>query len=200
MSEQSAAEPAASVPPRSRVRFPLPDDETRSVLRRDALPIAIAAIVSIAALIVRHGWTLVLPAQIVFVVGAAALAMVDARLRRLPDALTYPAYPALLLLLALPGAGGPWLRALLGALTLACGYYLLALFGGAGLGDVKAAGLVGLVVGYEGWFRLLAATVYASLLAGVWAVALLATRRAGRRSQIAFGPFLMSGALLALLL
>ncbi|MEZ0065996.1 leader peptidase (prepilin peptidase)/N-methyltransferase [Streptacidiphilus sp. MAP12-20] len=179
--------------------FPRPDAETRGVLRADALPIALGAAAVIVALAFHDGWSLLLPAHAAFAVFAAALTVLDARLRRLPDALTYPAYPALLLLLCLPGDGGPLFRAVLGALALALGYYVLALFGGAGLGDVKASGLVGLVLGYLGWRTILTGTVYAALLAGVWAIVLLATRRAGRRSQLAFGPFLMTGAVLAIL-
>jgi leader peptidase (prepilin peptidase)/N-methyltransferase len=206
MSEQSAPKSAADPRPRAPILprllpqlFPRPDAETVSVLRADALLIVLGAAVVAAALAYRDGWTLLLPAHLVFAALAVALAALDLRLHRLPDALTYPGYPALLLLLALPGSGGSLLRAVLGAVVLVLCYYLLALFGGAGLGDVKAAGLIGLVLGYGGWQPLLAGTVYASLLAGAWAIVLLATRRAGRRTQLAFGPFLMAGALLALL-
>ncbi|WP_051944857.1 prepilin peptidase [Streptacidiphilus rugosus] len=179
--------------------FPRPDAETLGVLRADALPLALGAALAVAALVLHDGWSLRLPAHVAFALVAVALTALDARLRRLPDALTYPAYPLLLLLLCLPGAGGPLLGAVLASLVLAFVYYLLALFGGAGLGDVKASALVGLVLGYLGWRSVLAGTVYAMLLAGVWAVALLVARRVGRRSQLAFGPFLMTGALLALL-
>lgn len=196
-----AAQPPAGAPrPRVLGLFPAADAETRAALRRDALPVAVGALLAVAALAVRGGFTLLLPAHAAFAVLASALTALDFRLRRLPDALTFPAYPLLLALLALPGDGSALLRALLAALALTAGYYALAFSGGAGLGDVKAAGTVGLVLGWTGWHAVLVGTVYASLLAAVWAVGLLAARRASRRTQIPFGPFMMGGALLALLL
>lgn len=204
---QTPSEPAlASEPPAEQPRprvlglFPAADAETRAVLRRDAVLIGVAALLSVAALALRTGLTPLLPAQAALAALAAALTALDLRLRRLPDALTFPAYPVLLALLAVSGDGSALLRALLAALALTAGYYALAFFGGAGFGDVKAAGTVGLVLGATSWHAVLAGTLYASLLAALWAVALLATRRASRRTQIPFGPFMMSGALLALLL
>ncbi|WP_042374646.1 prepilin peptidase [Streptacidiphilus neutrinimicus] len=199
---QTPSEPAVAgeARPRALRVFPAADAETRAALRRDALPVALAALAAAAALAARGGFTLLLPAHAAFALLASALTALDLRLRRLPDALTFPAYPILLALLALPGDGLALLRALLAGLALTAGYYALAFFGGAGLGDVKAAAAVGLVLGYTGWRTLLVGTVYASLLAALWAVALLLTRRASRRTQIPFGPFMMSGALLALLL
>ncbi|WP_052434989.1 prepilin peptidase [Streptacidiphilus melanogenes] len=196
----SVPDPAAEPRPRLLGLFPAADAETRAALRRDALPIALAAPAVVVALAARGGFTLLLPAHAAFAVLASALTALDLRLRRLPDALTFPAYPVLLALLALPGDGPALLRSLLAALALTAGYYALAFFGGAGFGDVKAAATVGLVLGYTGWRAVLVGTVYASLLAAAWAVALLLTRRASRRTQIPFGPFMMSGAILALLL
>lgn len=199
---RTPSEPAVAAQPRARVLglFPAADAETRAVLRRDGLPIAVGSLLAVVALAVRGGFTPLLPAHAAFAVLAAALTALDLRLRRLPDALTFPAYPLLLALLALPGDGPALLRAVLAALALTAGYYALAFFGGAGFGDVKAAGTVGLVLGCAGWHAVLVGTLYASLLAAVWAVALLATRRADRRTQLPFGPFLMGGALVALLL
>ncbi|MEY9871770.1 leader peptidase (prepilin peptidase)/N-methyltransferase [Streptacidiphilus sp. MAP12-33] len=203
-SSEAAGTAEASTGAASRTRvlqvFPKADAETRAVLRRDAVPIAVGALLAVAALAARDGFSALLPAHVVFAVLAAALTALDLRLRRLPDALTLPAYPVLFALLALPGDGGALVRALLAALVLTACYYALAFFGGAGLGDVKAAGVVGLVLGYAGWHTLLAGTLYASLLAAVLAVALLVSRRASRRTQIPFGPFMAVGALLALLL
>jgi leader peptidase (prepilin peptidase)/N-methyltransferase len=199
----AAAAPAAAAatpPPRLLGVFPAADAETRAVLRRDAVPIGLGALLAVAALAVRDGFSLLLPAHAAFAVLAAALTALDLRLRRLPDALTLPAFPVLLALLALPGDGSALLRALLAALVLVAAYYALAFFGGAGFGDVKAAGAVGLVLGSTSWHAVLAGTLYASLLAAVLAVVLLASRKASRRTQIPFGPFMTVGALLALLL
>jgi leader peptidase (prepilin peptidase)/N-methyltransferase len=178
-----------------------PDAETRAVLRADAVPIVVAAVLGAVLVAVRLGAVPLLPAALGFVLLAAPLAFLDARLHRLPDALTLPGYPFLLVLLIPAAATSPaaWLRAVLAAALCAGGYLLLVLLGGAGLGDVKAAGLVGLLLGTVGWRSVLAGTVFAFLLAAGWAVALLVLRRAHRRSHLAFGPFLLGGALLALL-
>ncbi|SEK33307.1 prepilin peptidase [Streptacidiphilus jiangxiensis] len=195
-----AAAASAARPPRLLGVFPAADAETRAVLRRDAVPIGLGALLAVGGLVVREGFSLLMPAHAAFAVLAAALTALDLRLRRLPDALTLPALPVLLALLALPGDGSALLRALLAALVLIAAYYVLAFFGGAGFGDVKAAGAVGLVLGFTGWHAVLAGTLYASLLAAVLAVVLLASRKASRRTQIPFGPFMTVGALLALLL
>jgi leader peptidase (prepilin peptidase)/N-methyltransferase len=71
---------------------------------------------------------------------------------------------------------------------------------GLGFGDVKLLGLIGLVLGWVGW-ETLATGVFLGLLTGALiAVALLATRRAGWRTALPFGPPLLVGAALALAL
>jgi len=71
--------------------------------------------------------------------------------------------------------------------------------GDLGGGDVRLALLLGL---YTGWLSLehVAIAVVAGFAgAGLFALALVVLRRAGRRTHIAFGPFLIAGALLAVL-
>jgi leader peptidase (prepilin peptidase) / N-methyltransferase len=125
--------------------------------------------------------------------------------QRLPDRLTLPAYPFVLAMLAAAAAGGHDLaalgRALLGGLALAGGYLLLAVArpGQIGGGDIKLAGLAGLVLGWFGWWAVLAGGAMGFLLAAVVSLGLLAARRVTLRSAISFGPFLLGGALLAVL-
>ncbi|HYH93379.1 MAG TPA: hypothetical protein VD763_09490, partial [Candidatus Saccharimonadales bacterium] len=69
--------------------------------------------------------------------------------------------------------------------------------GAFGLGDVKFLAGMGLMVGGE---RALGGTLVGLLVAGVVLAALLATRRIGRRTYVPFGPFLILGALWAVLL
>jgi leader peptidase (prepilin peptidase)/N-methyltransferase len=71
--------------------------------------------------------------------------------------------------------------------------------GDLGGGDVRLALLLGL---YTGWLSLehVAIAVVAGFgTAGLFALVLIVLRRAGRRTHIAFGPFLIAGALLAVL-
>lgn len=136
---------------------------------------------------------------------AVALAQIDASVQRLPDSLTLPAYPALILLLGLAAAGShdgaPLLRALLGGLALGAGYLLLGLASGGQLGggDVKLAGLIGIALGWLGWRVLVAGAGLGFVLAALTGVALLAAGRISRRTMVSFGPFMLGGALLAVL-
>lgn len=144
-------------------------------------------------------WLLLVPFLLV-------LALVDRAVHRLPDVLTLtlPAAAAALLgaVALLPGHTGSWPRALLGGLALGGVYLVLFLIhpSGMGFGDVKLALTLGIVLGWYGW-PVLAAGAFAGLLFGAcYGAGLLLTRRAGRRTALPFGPFMVSGTLLGLLL
>ena len=79
---------------------------------------------------------------------------------------------------------------------------LLALLrpGQLGAGDVKLAGIAGLALGWLGWPALIAGAVLGFALSAVVSLVLLALRRVTLHSAICFGPFLLGGALLAVLL
>jgi leader peptidase (prepilin peptidase)/N-methyltransferase len=134
-----------------------------------------------------------------------ALAAIDLEVQRLPDRLTLPALPVLMILLAGAAAvghdGRALVRALLGGVALAASYLLLALLrpGQLGGGDIKLAALAGLTLGWLSWGTLLAGGCLGFLLSAVVSLALLATRRITLRSMICFGPFLLGGTLLAIL-
>lgn len=141
------------------------------------------------------GW--VLAAWLYFAVTGTALAVIDWRTRRLPDVVTLPSYGVLLGLLAPSGAlvhGG------LGMLALAAIYAVLWFVrpDALGLGDVKLAGLIGLVTGALGPQAWTVAAVGGHLLGAVYALGLLATRRGTPRSEFPFGPFMFAAALAAL--
>ncbi|WP_369217816.1 prepilin peptidase, partial [Streptomyces flavofungini] len=134
------------------------------------------------------------------------LAIVDFTVHRLPDVLTLPLAGAALVLLgaasALPETGGSWFGALYGALALAGAYFVLFLISpnGMGFGDVKLALCLGAVLGWYGWGVLLLGAFAGFLLASLYGVALVIARRAGRKTAIPFGPFLIGGAFVGLLL
>ncbi|MBM7169932.1 prepilin peptidase [Streptomyces sp. G44] len=134
------------------------------------------------------------------------LTVVDFGVHRLPDVLTLPLAGAALALLGgaalLPGHGGSWTGALYGALALAGAYFVLFLVSpdGMGFGDVKLALALGAVLGWYGWGVLLLGTFAGFLLASLYGAALVAVRRAGRKTAIPFGPFLLGGAFLGVLL
>ncbi|MFF1689167.1 MULTISPECIES: prepilin peptidase [unclassified Streptomyces] len=134
------------------------------------------------------------------------LATVDFRVRRLPDVLTLPLAAASLALLGLaalaPEHAGQWRAALFGSLALGCGYAVLFLVNpnGMGFGDVKLALGLGAVLGWYGWGVVFIGTFAGFLFAALYGAGLVIARRAGRRTAIPFGPFLLAGALAGVLM
>ncbi len=165
-----------------------------------------------AALAAAWGWSAwqvgadaggaALPAHLLLGWVAVTLSWTDLDVHRLPDGIVYPAYPALagLLLLATAAAPDParaW--ALGGAALMLVGYGAIALAVPAwmGLGDVKVAGLVGLLLGWWGPATLLLGVVLSILLGGIQAAAVILSGRGDRHTEVAYGPALLVGALLA---
>lgn len=144
-------------------------------------------------------WLLLAPAGVL-------LAVVDLRVRRLPDPLTLPLPAAALALLApaalLPEHAGGWTTALLAALALGGGFGLLHLLNPAGLafGDVKLALGTGAVLGWYGWPTVMLGTFAGFLYGALYGGVLVVAGRAGRRTTIAFGPFMLAGAFTGLLI
>ncbi|MFF2726720.1 prepilin peptidase [Streptomyces sp. NPDC058008] len=136
---------------------------------------------------------------------AVLLAVIDRRVHRLPDALTLPLAGAAVALLGgaalLPEHAGSWTSALLGGAALGGFYFLLFLINpnGMGFGDVKLALALGVALGWYGWAVLFAGGFAGFLLGALYGVGLILLRRAGRRTGIPFGPFMIAGALTGLL-
>ncbi|MGY0492467.1 prepilin peptidase [Streptomyces sp. WG-D5] len=134
------------------------------------------------------------------------LATVDFAVKRLPDVLTLPLAALAVLALGgaalLPEAAGAWSGALWGALGLGGGYLLLLLAypKGMGFGDVKLAVGLGAVLGWYGWGVLFLGAFTGVLFNGLYALVLVVTRRAGRGTEIPFGPFMILGALAGVLM
>jgi leader peptidase (prepilin peptidase)/N-methyltransferase len=63
-----------------------------------------------------------------------------------------------------------------------------------GWGDVKLAAVLGLYLGFLGWGNLLVGAFAAFLFGGVFGIGLMLARRAGRKTQIPFGPWMIAGA------
>ncbi|MEU6681977.1 A24 family peptidase [Streptomyces sp. NPDC046832] len=168
-------------------------------------PLVIATALVCAALAAATGtrpelgvWLLLAPAGVL-------LTVVDFRVRRLPDPLTLPFAGAALALLGVtalvPEHAGHWTTALLGSLALGGGYFVLFLINpaGMGFGDVKLALGTGAALGWYGWPTVMLGTFAGFLLGALYGAALVLTRRATRKTAIPFGPFLIAGAYLGLL-
>ena len=145
-----------------------------------------------------------LPAYLLFAWLTVCLVWIDIDVHRLPVGLTRPALPAFALLLLPPTiATGEWGRLLTavvcGAVLMAC--YLVVAFlpgGGFGGGDIQLAPTIGLLLGWFSVGHVVVGTMAAFLLGGVGAAVLLVTGRAGRKTAMAFGPFMCAGLFVAL--
>lgn len=184
-----------------------PHAEWIALLRRRWQVVAAAAVIAAILLGLRAGARPDLPAVLYLAVLGVLLAAIDLALLRLPDPLTLPSYPAAALLLAAAvpfteHGGTRYLHALAGmaALWLFYAVQWFALPGRIGLGDVKLAGVLGLYLGWYGAGAALFGVVTTHLLAGGYAIVLLVTRRAGPKSDLPFGPFMIAGAFAAVAL
>lgn len=170
--------------------------------RYPAVELACAVLFGLVAWRVGLDWRL--PALLYLAAIGLALALIDLDVNRLPDAIVLPSYPvaAILLVVAGLGTGEPFalVRALIGGAAMLAFYGLLAVVwpGGMGWGDVKLAGLLGLYLGFAGWGALAVGAFGAFLLGGLFSVVLLVARRAGRRTRVPFGPWMIVGAALGL--
>ncbi|MFC7914030.1 prepilin peptidase [Streptomyces sp. NPDC057386] len=121
-----------------------------------------------------------------------ALILIDAKVHRLPNILTAPAFAGTITLLAAAAAAGEpgsFARCLAAAAALGSAFALMT-FGGIGLGDVKLAPTLGALLGWHNWATVLVGT-FAMFALGA-TVNLLQGRTHGR---IAFGPYMIIGAL-----
>jgi leader peptidase (prepilin peptidase)/N-methyltransferase len=160
--------------------------------------------VFVALALARLDLLAALPAFLYLAAAGLALAVIDIDTKRLPDRIVLPSYPLLAVLLAAASAGtGDWwslARAALGAVAVFGGYFAVALAypGGMGFGDVKLAGLLGGALGYLSWSAVAVGVLAGLVLGAVVGGVRSAVRRGGGRIVLPFGPFLVAGALLAL--
>ncbi len=186
-----AAERLASVWP--------PDEARRRPTGWRTVLLAVASAVAAVLVVLRSQlppWATA--AYLVLLALLVVLTATDLEQRRLPHivldplivlaAAFVPFNPAVEPAVAVVGAVGA--VAFLGALAL-------VVRGGLALGDLYLVAPIGLMLG---WPVIFTALFAAAFLAAGSSLALLATRRVGMRSYIPFGPFLVGGAVLALLL
>ncbi len=153
------------------------------------------------------GSWLVASTYVASVAWMVALAAIDLDVRRLPDRWTVTSYPVVVALLAGCSAtvGGDWGRWLT---ALACGaasglLYLVLAFvnpGGLGLGDVKLAVSLGLLTGWLGWPLAVVAFLAAFAVGTAVGIVVALVSGGGRKATFPFGPSMLAGALLVLLL
>jgi leader peptidase (prepilin peptidase) / N-methyltransferase len=194
----------------ARLTLTVPDRENAAWFRgapADSLRLLVTAAVAVVLGTLAGGaagLSAVLPAFVVLALAGAPLTLIDYEHHRLPNRLVYPLAGAGAVLLVVAAAiRADWtdlLRAVEGGAAVYAVLFAIMLISprSFGFGDVRLGGVLGLYLGYQGW-----AAVYYGILGGfvlgtLVAIALLAARRATRKTAIAFGPMLLVGALLVL--
>jgi len=161
--------------------------------------LATAGLFAAAALTFDRVWVAVMMAP--FLGLMVALAVIDIRHRIIPNRVVYPSlltFAAYILIVGLAGGGLDVIRAAIGMLAYGGALLVVAFISprGMGMGDVKLAALIGLVLGSVGLRYVTVAAGAGILLGGVGAIVALIAG-ASRKKAIPFGPFLAAGALVA---
>lgn len=151
------------------------------------------------ALSVGFDWEL--PAYLAFLTLTLALVATDLDAFRIVDRLNMPGSVVVSTLLAVGALIEGHLDWLLRGLGAAAVYFLGALIlfvlargRGFGAGDVKLAPQLGLFTGYLGWGVLGRAVFVMALIGGVVALVLIFSGKAGRKTELPYGPPMILGA------
>jgi leader peptidase (prepilin peptidase)/N-methyltransferase len=154
---------------------------------------------------VRLGATWQLPAFCVFFASLLAISVIDLDHYIIPNRVIYPTLAVTIpLLVVAAAADGSWDHLRNAAIGGVAGFAVLlaihvAVPRGMGFGDVRLAGVIGMMLGWLGLRYLFLGLFLAFLLASVIGVALIAARLRSRKDAVPFGPFMALGAVLAVL-
>jgi len=164
-------------------------------------PLHVAVAVALGALAgLASSWAEML-AFVVLAVASGLLTVIDLAEERLPDVIVLPLLGTTAVLLTLAAwTTGDWralIRAGIAAVALFAGYFLMAAFSpDLGFGDVKLAAVVGAFGGWFGWGAVLLGFGAGWAVFAIVGMVLLATHRRERKGSLAFGPFMILGAVL----
>jgi leader peptidase (prepilin peptidase) / N-methyltransferase len=162
------------------------------------LELSTAVLVAGAAAAYDRPWIAVMLA--LFLALTPAITWIDIERRIIPNRITYPAFlgfAGYVVIAWLFDGGTDPPRALIGALLYGGGLFLVALVSrGMGMGDVKLALVIGVVLGSIGLRYVGVAAAGAVLFGGVGGIVALAAGR-NRKAMIPFGPYMAAGAVVA---
>ncbi|MGU3643973.1 prepilin peptidase [Microbacterium sp. C23T] len=128
------------------------------------------------------------------------LTLIDLDTHRLPNSIVLPSYLVAGILFTIAAwLTTAWSALAVAAIGMAVLYLLYFLMravrpGGMGGGDVKLAGVIGIYLGWLGWGALAVGAFAGFLYGGVFGIVLMLLRRAGRKTAIPFGPWMILGA------
>jgi leader peptidase (prepilin peptidase)/N-methyltransferase len=154
---------------------------------------------------VRFGPSAYLVVALVLVAAGVALCVIDLDVGRLPFAITGVTAVGAGLALGVDGVtdGADPLPTAVLSMVLWLGVYggiwLLTAGRGMGLGDVALAPVLGVTLGWLGWGASLVGLSGGFALGAAVGVGLIVAGRAGRRTAVPHGPFLLAGAAVGML-
>ncbi len=157
-----------------------------------------------------HGPTWSLVPLLVIVWSCVVATAIDLEFRIIPNRMTYPLAPIMLILVtaaaALDGDWASWRRAVIAGVAVPVVMFAFSMLfellrgkPGMGMGDIKWAPSLALAVGYLGGWHLVIWFYGTIISGGVIAIVLVLAGRAKMASRIPFGPYLAVGALVAIL-
>lgn len=161
------------------------------------------AILYVAPLFFLHNWTQFLLWVVLATFGLPLLA-IDLIHHRLPDVLTASLFgSSALVILGSSITHNRFDRiapSATGAISLLAFYLAIMLIsrGGMGMGDVKLSASIGLISGYFGMQAVLISSFGAFTLGSVIGIVLILFGKAGRKTAIPFGPFMLVGQLISM--
>jgi leader peptidase (prepilin peptidase) / N-methyltransferase len=171
------------------------DCHARIAARYPLLELTTAVLTAAPFFVYDSIWVAVVVAALLCVM--PVITAIDVERRIIPNKLMYPALvaaPVYLLIARLAGAPIDLNRAVIGFAAYGGILFVVAAVSrGMGMGDVKLASLIGLVLGALSLGQVAVAAGAAIVLGALGAVVALA-RGAGRKGAIPFGPFLAAGA------
>ena len=151
------------------------------------------------------GWTWSLPAYLALAAFLVVLTLIDVDTKTLPRRMVWAAGATGVGLLAGASvAAGEPQRIILAsvgatiAFVLLCALHILAR-GGLGFGDVRLGAVLGWYLGWQSLSLVMTGLLAAFVVGAVIGVVLMVFGRAGRRTEVPFGPALAIGAFLVLL-
>jgi leader peptidase (prepilin peptidase)/N-methyltransferase len=169
------------------------------------IEVATALLFVVAALRLGDEDAAALPAFLVVFAALLAISAVDLERSIVPNRILYPAlFMAAPLLVVAAAVEGDWSSLAGAAIGGALDWLLLfavhmASPRGMGFGDVRLAGLIGMILGWLSIGHVLLGLFLGFLAGAVVSVALVLVRARGRNDKVPFGPFLALGAVAAVL-
>lgn len=149
-----------------------------------------------SATVAVFGISLETAVYLVLLSALVVIAVIDLEHQLIPDRITLPGIPLGLICSSVILPTG-LVNALIGLAVGGGGFYLIALLsrGGMGGGDIKLMAMLG---AFLGWKAIIVTTMIGSMLGAVVGIFLMVAKGKGRKHAVPFGPFLATGALVAL--